>query len=63
MNKQLKITSTLFIICSMLATALLAQDTKTISLREAIDLSIKNSKSLKASNARIDEATAIVKEA
>ena len=43
-----------------------AQDTlgvKHLSLQEAIDLSIKNSKQLKASQARIDEATAAVKEA
>ena len=41
-----------------------AQDTtKNITLKEAIDLSIKNSKLLKENKAKIDEATAAVKEA
>lgn len=40
-----------------------AQDTRNITLAEAIDLSIKNSKKLKGSKARIDEATAALKEA
>ncbi|MEP6711616.1 MAG: TolC family protein [Ferruginibacter sp.] len=41
----------------------LAQDIKKITLQDAIDLSIKNSKNLKISNARIEEAAAVVKEA
>ncbi|MEO7047789.1 MAG: TolC family protein, partial [Ferruginibacter sp.] len=61
-NKLKAIFASLFFIC-IAANAVLAQDTKSISLQEAIDLSIKNSKNLKAANARIDEATAGVKEA
>jgi len=49
----------LFIVCHAMA-----QDTtKTLTLQEAIDLSIKNSKQLKLSKARIDEAVAATKEA
>ena len=40
-----------------------AQDKKLISLDEAIDLGIKNSKQLKISQAKTDEATAALKEA
>ena len=40
-----------------------AQQAKTLTLREAIDLSIKNSKQLKVNAARILEATAAVQEA
>jgi outer membrane protein len=40
-----------------------AQDRKLISLTEAIDLGIKNSKQLKISQAKTDEATAALKEA
>lgn len=40
-----------------------AQDKRTLSLNEAINLSIKNSKQLKGSAAKIDEATAALKEA
>lgn len=39
-----------------------AQDKKRISLDEAIDLGIKNSKQLKISQAKTDEATAVLKE-
>ncbi len=43
---------------------LLAQDsTINLNLKEAIDLSIKNSKQLKGNMAKIDEATAVVREA
>lgn len=45
------------------ANPLLAQETQKIALQDAITMSIKNSKNLKASNARIDEATAGVTEA
>ena len=41
----------------------ISQEKKTLSLKEAIDLSIKNSKQLKASQARIEQAGAQVKEA
>jgi len=40
-----------------------AQESKTLTLQEAIDLSLKNSKQLKASKARIDEAIAATREA
>ncbi|MEP6682646.1 MAG: TolC family protein, partial [Parafilimonas sp.] len=40
-----------------------AQENKTLTLNDAIDLSIKNSKQLKLSKARIDEAVAATKEA
>src|ERR1700730_4171248 len=44
--------------------SLTAQDTaRNLSLKEAIDLSIKNSKQLKNSQAKIEEATAALKEA
>lgn len=41
----------------------LAQEKKPLTLAEAVDLSIKNSKELKGSSARIEEATAALKEA
>jgi outer membrane protein TolC len=40
-----------------------AQETKQLSLQQAIGLSIKNSKNLRMANAKIEEATAMVKEA
>jgi len=40
-----------------------AQEGRTITLKEAIDLSIRNSKQLKGSQARIEEATAVLREA
>lgn len=40
-----------------------SQEVKMLSLKEAIDLSIKNSKQLRSSRAKIDEATAQVTEA
>src|SRR5690348_8474639 len=40
-----------------------AQEKKPLTLQEAVDLSIKNSKQLKASQARIEQATAALKEA
>ncbi|HMG69342.1 MAG TPA: TolC family protein, partial [Chitinophagaceae bacterium] len=44
-------------------TFLNAQEGKLIRLDEAIDLSIKNSKELKVSQAKIEEATAALKQA
>lgn len=46
-----------------LAMNVFAQDTKNLSLNEAIELSIKNSKQLKVSTAKIQEATASLTEA
>jgi len=47
----------------LLTTAVSAQEKKIISLNDAIDLGIKNSKQLKNSQAKIDEATAALQEA
>jgi outer membrane protein TolC len=46
-----------------LATSLKAQEKKNLTLQEAIDFSIKNSKQLKGSEAKIEEAAAALKEA
>src|SRR3954451_11336703 len=43
--------------------AVFAQAGRTIALQEAIDLSVRNSKQLKGSRAKIDEATANLREA
>jgi outer membrane protein TolC len=40
-----------------------AQENKPLTLAEAVELSIKNSKALKGSNAKVEEATAAIKEA
>jgi outer membrane protein TolC len=48
-------------LCSALPSV--AQEKKVLSLKEAIDLSVKNSKQLKNSRAQIDEASAAVREA
>ena len=48
---------------TLFASGVFAQQQKTLSLQEAIDLSIKNSKQLKSSQAKIEEATAALKEA
>ena len=45
------------------AASLTAQQTTPLSLQHAIDLSIKNSKNLRISDAKIEEATAMIKEA
>ncbi|WP_235906234.1 TolC family protein [Ginsengibacter hankyongi] len=66
--KQLKIflTGSIFLLAFLIPVLSHAQDTtnaKYLSLQEAIDLSIKNSKQLKSSEARIEEATGAVREA
>ncbi len=48
---------------STIQSKLFAQTTKQLTIKEAIDLSIKNSKQLKNSNAKIEEATAALREA
>lgn len=59
----------LLLVCTVLITSFFvthqvkAQATKNLTLQEAITLSLKNSKQLKNSYAKIDEATAAVKEA
>jgi len=60
MNKRV----TGLVIVSLLAFCFLqAQEKKPITLNEAIDLSLRNSKELKNSQAKIEEATAALKEA
>src|SRR6218665_321534 len=46
-----------------IATQSFAQETKMITLKEAIELSLQNSKQLKLNQAKIEEAVAAVKEA
>src|SRR5258705_3749365 len=53
----------LLIIFCFFSIQVTAQEKKTLSLNEAIDLSIQNSKQLKISQARVEEATAAAKEA
>ena len=48
---------------SLLLQTLYAQQTRTLTLKDAIELSLKNSKQLKSNEAKILEANAIVKEA
>src|SRR5437763_16282121 len=50
----------IFLSCCFYANA---QEQRKITLEEAINLSIKNSKQLKGSQARIEEATAVLKQA
>jgi outer membrane protein len=51
-------------LCSLFLTNFIsAQDKKILSLQEAIELSLKNSKQLKGSQAKLDEASAAVDEA
>ena len=54
---------TLLIICLMTGTVLFAQTTQVLSLDSAIAMSLKNSSRLKGSQARIEEATAAIREA
>jgi len=60
MKNRLKLS---LIVFSLLTLQLSAQEKKTLGLNEAIDLGIQNSKQLKNSQAKIDEATAALKEA
>ncbi|HEV8508091.1 MAG TPA: TolC family protein, partial [Chitinophagaceae bacterium] len=53
----------LLIVLSLVGLQLTAQEKRLITLNEAIDLGIKNSKQLKNSQAKIEEATASLKEA
>src|SRR4030095_7850659 len=59
-SNRLKLLSIAF---SLVGLQLTAQERRPITLNEAIDLGIKNSKQLKNSQARIEEATAALKEA
>jgi outer membrane protein TolC len=60
MKNRIKLTLIAF---SLLSVQAYGQEKKTLGLNEAIDLSIQNSKQLKNSQAKIDEATAALKEA
>jgi outer membrane protein len=60
MNKRLTWLAIAISFCTM---SLHGQETKHLTLDEAIDLSIKNSKQLKGSEAKIEEATAALREA
>ena len=62
--KQLKLFLAIivFIIAFVSPLLLKAQDTRQLSLQEAIDLGIKNSKQLKASEARKDQANAALQQ-
>ena len=59
MKNRMKLT---LIVFSLLSAQIHAQEKKTLGLNEAIDLSIQNSKQLKNSQAKIDEAMAALKE-
>ncbi|HEV7621530.1 MAG TPA: TolC family protein, partial [Flavisolibacter sp.] len=54
----------LFFVCMILCqlSALKAQEKRNISIKEAVDLSIKNSKQLKLRQAKIEEAVGALKE-
>lgn len=53
----------LFILAFIFSFTVRAQEKRTLTLNDAIDMSIKNSKQLKSSQAKIDEATAALMEA
>ena len=64
MNKKIRfriLVSTGLLFCAITSRA--QDSTRQLTLQQAIDLSIANSKNLKISRARIDEATAQVQEA
>src|SRR6187399_2472903 len=60
MKNKLK---SLLVIFSLFSLQMTAQEKKTLSLNEAIDLGLQNSKLLKINQAKIEEATAATKEA
>lgn len=60
MNNKLKLVTVLL---SLFTLQLAAQEKKTLTLDEAINLSLQNNKDLKLSQAKIEEATASLKEA
>src|SRR5260221_12604697 len=63
-HKPILITGYFIVLTLLSVRNVQAQDTtKNITLKEAVDLSIKNSKLLKINKAKIDEATAVIKEA
>jgi outer membrane protein len=60
MKYKLKLIVPVFILLSL---QVIAQEKKILTLNEAIDLGIQNNKQLKTSHAKIEEATAVLKEA
>lgn len=63
MKHKVFIRSVVGLFAILISAGVRAQEQRSITLKEAIDLSIRNSKQLKASGARIDMAIAQVKEA
>ena len=64
MNLNTRILGLVFGLLMVSSVSGMAQDSlRRISLDEAIGLSIKNSKALRASRARVDQATAVLREA
>lgn len=63
MNNKLLKQLTILIACAMAILPARAQETRSITLNEAIDLSLQNSKQLKLNQAKIAEATASLREA
>jgi outer membrane protein len=63
LHKKMHVSILTFMLFLFPVVNLYAQDTKTLTLKEAVELSIKNSKQLQLSKARIDEAVAATKEA
>src|SRR3954447_12799190 len=65
MKHKLSLFTSIILMAAMAAFQgrLLAQSSRELSMKEAIDLSIKNSKQLKNSNAKIEEATSALREA
>ena len=60
MKNKIKV---LLIICSLFSLQMTAQEKKTLSLDEAINLGLQNSKQIKINKAKIEEAAAAAKEA
>ncbi|MEO5996480.1 MAG: TolC family protein [Chitinophagaceae bacterium] len=61
--RKLWLGCTVLITSFLITQQLTAQDGRKLTLQEAVDLSLKNSKQLKNSHAKTDESTAAVKEA
>jgi len=59
---KIKIKYTMIAAAMVIATCSLAQEQRSLSLTEAVELGIKNSKQLKISRAKIDESYALVKQ-
>ena len=62
MKHKLILTAIALTCCTLAVQPLLAQEKKAITLNEAVELGLKNSKQLKSSQARIDQATAMLQE-